>query len=153
VPERTKNLEASWDTFTAPLSARTPTGRATRRNSQLEAGELSRAATKTRLAAALTPHLHPHVLTIDEPGYLSLAADAANVLCRVINDRYLQRRPILLTTTSRWRPWATWCMMAASPKRSWIASLSGGAHFALRGRSYRTRHLPEEDQPTRRKSA
>jgi len=28
-------------------------------------GERWRAATKTRLAAALTPYLHPHVLVID----------------------------------------------------------------------------------------
>jgi DNA replication protein DnaC len=37
-------------------------------------GELSRAATKARLAAALAPYLHPHVLIIDELGYLSHAA-------------------------------------------------------------------------------
>jgi hypothetical protein len=28
--------------------------------------------------------------------------------------------------------------------------LERGAHFALRGRSYRTRHLSEEDRPPRR---
>jgi DNA replication protein DnaC len=28
--------------------------------------------------------------------------------------------------------------------------LERGAHFALRGRSYRTRHLSEEDTPARR---
>ena len=50
-------------------------------------GELSRSASKGRLEAALQPYLHPHVLIIDELGYLSHAADAANVLYRVINDR------------------------------------------------------------------
>ena len=61
-------------------------------------GELSRAAAKWRLTAALAPYLHPHVLIVDELGYLSHAADAANVLYRVINERYLQHRPLLLTT-------------------------------------------------------
>jgi hypothetical protein len=28
--------------------------------------------------------------------------------------------------------------------------LERGVHFALRGRSYRTRHLPEEETPPRR---
>jgi DNA replication protein DnaC len=28
--------------------------------------------------------------------------------------------------------------------------LERGAHFAMRGRSYRTRHLSEEENPTRR---
>ena len=71
-------------------------------------GELSRAANKGRLDTALQPYLHPHVLIIDELGYLSHAADAANVLYRVINERYLQRRPILLTCRNpRRRPPAT----------------------------------------------
>ena len=42
-------------------------------------GELSRAAAKGRLETALLPFLHPHVLVIDELGYLSHAPDAANV--------------------------------------------------------------------------
>jgi hypothetical protein len=46
--------------------------------------------------AALEPFLH--VLVIDELGYLSHATDAANVLYRVVNERYLKHRPILLTT-------------------------------------------------------
>ena len=41
------------------------------------------------------PYLHPHVLIIDEFGYLSHAADAANVLYRVINERYLAAPPDL----------------------------------------------------------
>lgn len=31
--------------------------------------------------------------------------------------------------------------------------LDQGVHFALRGRSYRTRHLSEDEMPVRRKSA
>jgi DNA replication protein DnaC len=61
-------------------------------------GELSRAAAGGRLDEALEPYVHPHVLVIDELGYLSHAQDAANVLYRVVNERYLRRRPMIITT-------------------------------------------------------
>ncbi len=67
--------------------------------------ELSCAATMGRLESALDPYLHPHVLVIDELGYLSHAADAANVLYRVVNERYLKHRPIFVTTN---KPLAAW---------------------------------------------
>jgi len=35
---------------------------------------------------------------VDELGYLTHAPDAANVLYRVVNERYLKRRPIIFTT-------------------------------------------------------
>ena len=46
-------------------------------------GALSLAALAGHLGEALEPYLHPHVLVIDELGYQSYAADAANVLFRV----------------------------------------------------------------------
>lgn len=116
-------------------------------------GELSRAATKTRLTAALTPYLHPHVLIIDELGYLSHAADAANVLYRVINERYLQRRPILVTTNKPLAALGDVVHDGDLAEAILDRLLERGAHFSLRGRSYRTRHLPEAEQPSRRKSA
>src|SRR5690606_36614843 len=60
-------------------------------------GELSAAAAQGQLEAALEPYVHPHVLVIDELGYQSYAADAANVLYRVVNERYLKKRPIIVT--------------------------------------------------------
>ena len=113
-------------------------------------GDLSRAAIKGRLAAALDPYVQPHVLVIDELGYLSHAADAANVLYRVVNERYLRHRPMLLTTN---KPLAA---LGAVLQDGDLAEaivdrlLERGAHFAMRGRSYRTRHLTEEDHPSRR---
>ena len=68
-------------------------------------GELSHAASLGTLDAALTPYLQPHVLVLDEIGYLAHAADAANVLYRVVNERYLRQLPILVTTT---KPLAAW---------------------------------------------
>jgi DNA replication protein DnaC len=68
-------------------------------------GELSHAVQLGTLDAALAPYLHPHVLVLDEIGNLSHAADAANVLYRLVNDRYLRGTPILVTTT---KPLAAW---------------------------------------------
>ena len=116
-------------------------------------GELSRAATKGRLEIALQPYLHPHVLVIDELGYLSHAADAANVLYRVINERYLQRRPMLLTTNKPLAALGDVVHDGDLAEAILDRLLERGVHFALRGRSYRTRHLTEEESPRRKKSA
>jgi len=113
-------------------------------------GELSRAAGKGRLTAALAPYLHPHVLIIDELGYLSHAADAANVLYRVINERYLQRRPLLLTTNKPLAALGDVLHDGDLAEAILDRLLERGVHFALRGRSYRTRHLSEEETPPRR---
>jgi DNA replication protein DnaC len=113
-------------------------------------GELSRAASKAKLAAALAPYLHPHVLIIDELGYLSHAADAANVLYRVVNERYLQHRPILLTTNKPLAALGDVVHDGDLAEAILDRLLERGAHFALRGRSYRTRHLKEEESPPRR---
>jgi DNA replication protein DnaC len=115
--------------------------------------ELSRAATKGRLDAALAPYLEPHVLIIDELGYLSHAADAANVLYRVINERYLERRPMLLTTNKPLAALGDVVHDGDLAEAILDRLLERGAHFALRGRSYRTRHLTEEETPSRRKTA
>lgn len=61
-------------------------------------GSLSRAASEGRLEEAIEPYLHPHVLVLDELGYQSYAPDAANVLFRVVNERHLKRKPIIVTT-------------------------------------------------------
>lgn len=108
-------------------------------------GELSRAATKGRLDVALEPYLHPHVLAIDELGYLSHAADAANVLYRVVNERYLAHRPMLLTTNKPLAALGSVLHDGDLAEAILDRLLERGAHFAMRGRSYRTRHLSQED--------
>ena len=113
-------------------------------------GHLSRAATKGRLEHALEPFLHPHVLVIDELGYLSHATDAANVLYRVVNERYLKHRPMLLTTNKPLAALGDVLHDGDLAEAILDRLLERGAHFALRGRSYRTRHLSEEDSPPRR---
>ena len=112
-------------------------------------GHLSHAASKGRLESALEPILHPHVLVIDELGYLSHAPDAANVLYRVINERYLKQRPMLLTTNKPLAALGDVVHDGDLAEAILDRLLERGAHFALRGRSYRTRHLSEEDSPPR----
>jgi len=113
-------------------------------------GHLSRAAAKGRLDSALEPFLHPHVLVIDELGYLSHATDAANVLYRVVNERYLKHRPMLLTTNKPLAALGDVLHDGDLAEAILDRLLERGAHFALRGRSYRTRHLSEEESPPRR---
>lgn len=113
-------------------------------------GELSRAAARGRLDLALEPYLHPHVLVIDELGYLTHAPDAANVLYRVVNERYLKHRPILLTTNKPLAALGDVLHDGDLAEAILDRLLERGAHFAMRGRSYRTRHLKEEESPTRR---
>ena len=113
-------------------------------------GELSRAAVKGRLEVALEPYLQPHVLVIDELGYLSHAVDAANVLYRVVNERYLRHRPMLITTNKPLAALGTVLHDGDLAEAILDRLLEHGAHFAMRGRSYRTRHLTEEESPTRR---
>ena len=107
-------------------------------------GELSRAATKGRLEGALEPYLHPHVLVIDELGYLSHGPDAANVLYRVVNERYLTRRPVLLTTNKPLAALGDVLHDGDLAEAIVDRLLERGAHFAMRGRSYRTQHLKQE---------
>jgi DNA replication protein DnaC len=51
--------------------------------------------------------VRPHVLVVDEVGYLAHGDDAANVLYHVVNDRHVKRRAMVFTTNkhpSRWGP-------------------------------------------------
>jgi hypothetical protein len=71
----------------------------------------------------------------------------------VINERYLQRRPILLATNKPLAALGDVVHDGDLAEAILDRLLERGVHFALRGRSYRTRHLTEEEQPSRRKSA
>ena len=109
---------------------------------------LARATRDGRLADALVPYTHPHVLVLDEVGYLAHAPDAANVLFQVVDHRYLHRRPMLFTTN---KPLAEWGRVLHDPDLAEAITdriLERGRLIELRGPSYRTRHLQD---PTSRK--
>ena len=110
-------------------------------------GELSHAAALGALEEALAPYIHPHVLVLDEVGYLAHAADAANVLYRVVNERYLRGRPILVTTNKPLAAWGQVLHDGDLAEAILDRLLERGAHFEMRGRSYRTRHLKLDEAP------
>jgi DNA replication protein DnaC len=104
--------------------------------------ELSRASAEGRLRDALARYLQPHVLVIDEVGYLSYGPDAANVLFHVVNERHLRRRPILFTTNKS--PLTSWGdLLHDHDLAEAIVDrvLEKGRLIVVDGPSYRTRHL------------
>jgi len=109
--------------------------------------ELSLASSRGRLRHTLIAYTHPHVLVIDEVGYLSYGPDAANVLFQVVNDRYLHQRPMIFTTN---KPLAAWGRVPHDPDLAGAILdrvLVRGRHIELRGRSYRTRPAPLDLNP------
>src|SRR5690606_35703455 len=108
-------------------------------------GGRSAAVAQGRLAAALEPYVHPHVLVIDELGYQSYAPDAANVLYRVVGERYLKKRPMLVTTNKPLAALGQLLHDGDLAEAILDRLLERGTHFVLRGRSYRTRHHKDEE--------
>jgi DNA replication protein DnaC len=109
---------------------------------------LSAATRRGELAEYLSRYTHPHVLVIDEVGYLTVGGDAANVLFQVVNDRYLHGRPMIFTTN---KPLAAWGLVLHDPDLAEAILdrvLERGRLLELRGASYRTRHLRRQ-QPER----
>jgi DNA replication protein DnaC len=114
--------------------------------------ELSRASGEGRLRDALAAYLQPHVLVIDEVGYLSYGPDAANVLFHVVNERHLRRRPILFTTNKS--PLTNWGdVLHDHDLAEAIVDrvLEKGRLIVVDGPSYRTRHLELDKGPEGKK--
>ncbi|SEU47413.1 IS21-like element helper ATPase IstB [Nonomuraea wenchangensis] len=57
-----------------------------------------------RLASKLRAYLRPHVLVLDEVGYLPLARDEANLVFQMISKRY-EKGSILLTSNKAFSEW------------------------------------------------
>jgi hypothetical protein len=64
--------------------------------------------------------MKPHVLVVDEVGYLAYGDDAANVLYHVVNDRHIRGRSMIFTTNKHPKRWGD-------------------------GPSVRTKHLPDDE--------
>ena len=107
--------------------------------------DLSNASKRGHLQESLSTYTHPHVLVIDEVGYLTYGPDAANVLFHVVNDRHLRKRPMLFTTNKPMTEWGKVLhdedMAAAILDRV----LERGRFIHLDGPSGRTRHLNLEE--------
>ena len=113
---------------------------------------LSLASAEGRLRPALLEYVHPHVLVVDEVGYLLHRPDAANVLFHVVNERHLRRRPVIVTTN---KPLKSWGRVLHDPDLAEAILdrlLENGRRIDLIGPSYRTRRLEAADVLPRRRS-
>ena len=108
--------------------------------------ELSAAARDGRLSEGLLPYVQPHVLVIDEVGYLTYRADAANVLFQVVDHRYLHKMSMLFTTNKPLTQWGQVLHDADLAEAITDRVLERGRWIQLRGPSYRTRHLKDAEQ-------
>ena len=107
--------------------------------------DLSNAGKKGRLQESLATYTHPHVLVIDEVGYLTYAQDAANVLFHVVNDRHLRKRPMIFTTNKPLNEWGKVLHDEDLAGAILDRVLERGRFIRLDGPSGRTRHLKLEE--------
>lgn len=101
--------------------------------------ELHAAAKAGTLREATATYVQPHVLVIDEIGYLQCAEDAANVLYGVVDQRYLRKRPIVFTTNKPLNAWGQVLHDAELAEALLDRVLERGQHLRLGGNSWRTR--------------
>lgn len=99
--------------------------------------DLDRATREGRLPDALGAFVDPHVLVIDELGYLAYGPDAANALFQVVDQRYLKRRPIVITTNKEPDAWGAVLHDHDLAEAIVDRLLERGELLRLRGKSYR----------------
>ena len=107
--------------------------------------DLSNASKRGHLQESLTTYTHPHVLVIDEVGYLTYGPDAANVLFHVVNNRHLRKRPMIFTTNKPLNEWGKVLHDEDLAAAILDRVLERGRFIRLDGPSGRTRHLKLED--------
>src|SRR5262249_12980240 len=103
--------------------------------------DLSNAGKRGQLQEALLTYAHPHVLVIDEVGYLSYGPDAANVLFHVVNDRHLRKRSMVFTTNKPLSEWGKVLHDEDLAATILDRILERARFISLDGPSGRTRHL------------
>jgi len=89
------------------------------------------------LNAALKPYLQPHVLVIDEMGYLGYGPAAADVLFQVVDQRYLKGKPILFTTNKPLNQWGRVLHDEELARAIIDRTLHYGEYLMLSGPSFR----------------
>ena len=97
---------------------------------------------------ALKSYTAPHVLVIDEMGYLGYGPDAADILFQIVNHRYHQGKPILFTTNKALNRWGRVLHDEELALAILDRTLHHGEHLKLSGPSYRLRGRKlEGDEP------
>lgn len=113
--------------------------------------DLSAASRDGRMRDELVRYVRPHLLLVDEVGYLSYGDDAANVLYHVVNERHIRRRAMLFTTNKHPKRWGE--VLHDDDLADAIVDriLDRGRLLRLDGPSIRTKHLADgelaDDQP------
>ena len=106
--------------------------------------DLVAASRAGHLRDATAAWVEPHVLVIDEVGYLNHADDAANVLFGVVDARYIARKPMIFTTNKKLRDWGQVLHDRDLAGVILDRVLERGEQIILGGRSWRTKHLDPE---------
>lgn len=100
-------------------------------------GKLHKAQAQGRVEEALEEYIAPHVLVIDELGYLTYGSDAANHLFPLVDQRYLLKRPILITSNKDPSDWGKVLHDPDLAEAIVDRLLEHGEVIRLSGKSYR----------------
>jgi DNA replication protein DnaC len=107
--------------------------------------DLSTASREGTLRDALTRYVRPHLLLVDEVGYLTYGDDAANVLYHVVNERHVKRRAMVFTTNKNPKRWGAVLHDDDLAEAIVDRILERGRLLRLDGPSVRTKHLPADE--------
>ncbi len=99
--------------------------------------QLHRGATSGEFEESIARYVDPHVLAIDELGYLSYGPDAANLLFQVVDQRYLKRRPMIFTSNKEPGEWGAVLHDPDLADAIVDRVLERGEVLRLKGKSYR----------------
>jgi len=106
--------------------------------------QLSWASREGQLRDALVPYVKPHVLVVDEVGYLTYGDDAANVLFHVVNERHIKKRAMIFTTNKHPKRWGPVLHDDDLAEAIVDRILDRGRLLRLDGPSLRTKHLADD---------
>lgn len=107
--------------------------------------DLSIATRDGHMRDALDCYVRPHVLVVDEVGYLTYGDDAANALYHVVNERHIQRRAMLFTTNKHPKRWGEVLHDEDLAEAIVDRILERGRLLRLDGPSLRTKHIPDDE--------
>src|SRR5208282_2601046 len=107
--------------------------------------ELSAASKNGQLRDALARYIKPHVLVVDEVGYLPYGDDAASVLYHVVNDRHIRHRAMVFTTNKHPKRWGAVLHDDDLAEAIVDRILERGRLLRLDGPSLRTKHLAADE--------
>jgi DNA replication protein DnaC len=107
--------------------------------------DLSAASRDGRMREQLARYARPHLLLVDEVGYLAYGDDAANVLYHVVNDRHIRRRAMVFTTNKDPKRWGEVLHDDDLAEAIVDRILDRGRLLRLDGPSLRTKHLAGDE--------